>query len=123
MNICFLCDEQDKEAKMYLNDFLSFIDDMNIKKPRIKIFREIDTNRVMELYVVYSNKLEFVKEIINKIRKKVNILIVTSNLSNDNIVGCIKISPDIIYMKNPFTIILSKILEIKERSVKREKKQ
>lgn len=107
-NIKNICDYYENNV----NEFNENIKFLYEKKGKIKI----------DLYLLFSNSIEFIEEKFKKCKDSKNILILTNNFDSKHIISCLILTENLFSVRKSEKYIVDKIIEVYSNLKRRESK-
>lgn len=116
MNIATMYKNDNKEISDIVKNIINYclenkeiITNENKKIKELKFINKITSRCKYNLFLIFSNDINEIKEFLNMNKNKEKVIIFTSNLKTEHILNCIEITSDICYMNNNLSVILNKI--------------
>lgn len=120
MNMAFMYNDNNKEIDDVVKKIINYClenkeiiinENKNKKIKDIKIITKITSKSKYELFLIFSNDIDEINELLIMNKNLENVLIFTNNLKTEYILKCIEITSDICYLNNDLNIILNKIIK------------
>lgn len=126
MNMAFIYNDNNKEIDGVVKKIINYClenkkiiinENKNKKIKDIKIITKITSKSKYEVFLIFSNDIDEINELLIMNKNLENVLIFTNNLKTEYILKCIEITSDICYLNNDLNIILNKIIKVLNKKI------
>ena len=119
MNVLLISEENDAISERVVNNVENCYD--NIEESfnnKIKFLKSKNGKTKVDVYLIISDKTEFIEMEFNKIKEKNKVMIVTQNFTPKHVIACLILTENLYSGKKEEKYILEKIAKLYEKNRK-----
>lgn len=119
MNVLLISEENDAISEIVVNNVENCYD--NIEESfnnKIKFLKSKNGKTKVDVYLIISDKTEFIEKEFNKIKEKNKVMIVTQNFTPKHVIACLILTENLYSGKKEEKYILEKITNLYEKNRK-----
>lgn len=119
MNVLLISEENDAISERVVNNVENCYD--NIEESfnnKIKFLKSKNGKTKVDVYLIISDKTEFIEKEFNKIKEKNKVMIVTQNFTPKHVIACLILTENLYSGKKEEKYILEKITNLYEKNRK-----
>ncbi len=119
MNVLLISEENDAISERVVNNVENCYD--NIEESfnnKIKFLKSKNGKTKVDVYLIISDKTEFIEMEFNKIKEKNKVMIVTQNFTPKHVIACLILTENLYSGKKEEKYILEKIANLYEKNRK-----